>query len=616
MYITKYVRPYRLLMVCAPLLMVGEVACDLLLPYLMSFIVNYGIIGMSVTDSAEGSSVAAWILGALFGAEWTRTQLIVAFGVLMMAITLVGGFFGVFCSFVTQKAAQGFGHDLRCATFSKIMSLSIEQTDEFTTGSLVTRLTNDVTTVIEFVQMLLRSFVRPPMFVFGGMVMLFSLDLTFGAVVLFSIPVLAVLIYIVLKKAIPLFNEAQERLDNLNLIVQENVGGARVIKAYVREAFECAQFDEANQKLKNVNLRVFKLMASVSPIMKFMMNYAVLLVIFLGCRSIGLGGAMTTGAIMAAVTYTTQSIRSLIMASNLLQSITRAQVSAVRIEAVLDTVPVIQDGKKTAAAQTDDAVVFDDVSFAYPDAPGQPVLKHINLRIRRGEHFAIIGSTGCGKTSLVSLIPRFYDATEGTVLVNGINVRDVAQTDLRGSMGYVMQKSELFSATAAENIRLGKENATDTEVKQAAIDAQADEFISAKPDGYDTFIAERGNSLSGGQKQRLSIARALVRKPALLILDDATSALDLATESKLHAALRDRYASTTVIMVAQRIASVREADRIAVIENDGSCQFCENHDTLLKLSQTYREIYDSQIKTGALIENAASASSPDGKEVR
>ena len=592
-HVTQYVRPYRALMVCAPLLMVGEVACDLLLPYLMAYIVNFGIIGME--------------------SPWSRPQVIVGCGVLMMVITLVGGFFGVLCSFVTQKAAQGFGHDLRCATFQKIMSLSIEQTDAFTTGSLVTRLTNDVTTVIEFLQMLLRSFVRPPMFMFGGMVMLFSLDLSFGAVVLFSIPVLGVLIYVVLKKALPLFNESQERLDTLNLIVQENVGGARVIKAYVREDFACKQFDMANQNLKNVNLRVFKLMASVAPAMKCMMNYAVLLVIFLGCRKIGLGGAMTTGAIMAAVTYTTQSIRSLIMASNLLQSITRAQVSAARIEDVLDTVPVIADGAGAEATASDDAVVFDDVSFAYPDAPAQPVLSHINLRVKRGETFAIIGSTGCGKTSLVSLIPRFYDATEGNVLVNSRNVREYGQTELRQKIGYVMQKSELFSATAKENIRLGKNDATDDEVQEAAKDAQADEFISAKPDGYDTFIAERGNSLSGGQKQRLSIARALVRKPDILILDDATSALDLATEARLHTALRTQYAGTTVIMVAQRIASVREADRIAVIENDGTCQFCARHDELMRVSATYREIYDSQIKTGALIENAAAQPSADGK---
>ena len=599
--LTTFARPYRLLMACAPLLMVGEVTCDLLLPYLMSFIVNYGIIGMSVAD---GSHVAARLLALFFGTAWTRGQLIVSFGMLMVAITVVGGFFGVLCSFVTQKAVQGFGHDLRTAAYRKVMSLSIEQTDEFTTGSLVTRLTNDVTTVIDFLQMLLRSFVRPPMFIFGGMVMLFSLDLSFGCVVLFSIPVLAVLTYVVLKKAMPLFDEAQTRLDNLNLIVQENVGGARVIKAYVREDFECDRFGAANDRLRRVNLRVFTLMASVSPMMKFVMNYAVLLVIFLGCRAIGVGGAMTTGAIMAAVTYTTQSIRSLIMASNLLQTVSRAQVSAARIEAVLRTVPAVADGSEPLVQDGNDAVVFDGVSFSYPDAAGRPVLSHINLSIRKGEKLAVIGSTGSGKTTLVSLIPRFYDATEGTVRVFGTDVRQLAQAELRGAVGFVMQKSELFSATAADNIRLGNADVTDEELRQAAQDAQADDFISAAADGYGTFIAERGSSLSGGQKQRIAIARALVRKPAILILDDATSALDLATESRLHAALRARYAGTTVIMVAQRIASVQGADRIAVIENDGTCRYCAPHEELLRVSQTYREIYDSQVKTGALIERA------------
>lgn len=592
-------------MVCAPLLMIGEVTCDLLLPYLMSFIVNYGVIGM---DVADGPWLAAWLPALLFGPGWTRAQLMLAFGVLMLAATVAGGCLGVLCSLVTQKAVQGFGHDLRTAAFAKVMSLSIEQTDEFTTGSLVTRLTNDVTTVIDFLQMLLRSFVRPPMFMLGGMVMLFSLDRSFGCVVLFALPVLGILLYAVLKKALPLFAEVQRWLDTLNLIVQENLGGARVIKAYVREDFACAQFGAANGRLKAVNVRVLSLMATVPPLMKFVLNYAVLLVVFLGCRAVGLGGAMTTGAIMAAVTYTTQSIRSLIMASNLLQSVSRAHVSAARIEAVLATVPVIADGGEPLAAASgagSPAVAFDDVSFSYPGASAQPVLSHISLTVRQGETFAVIGSTGCGKTTLVSLIPRFYDATAGAVRVFGADVRSLALADVRGAVGFVMQKAELFSATVAENIRLGKADATDDEVRQAARDAQADGFVSAMDGGYGAFIAERGTSLSGGQKQRIALARALVRRPHILILDDATSALDLETESRLHAALRERYAGTTIIMVAQRIASVKGADRIAVIENDGTCRHCAPHDELLRVSQTYREIYDSQVKTGALIEEGA-----------
>lgn len=592
-------------MVCAPLLMIGEVSCDLLLPYLMSFIVNYGVIGM---DVADGPWLAAWFPALLFGPGWTRAQLMLSFGVLMLAATVAGGCLGVLCSLVTQKAVQGFGHDLRTAAFAKVMSLSIEQTDEFTTGSLVTRLTNDVTTVIDFLQMLLRSFVRPPMFMLGGMVMLFSLDRSFGCVVLFALPVLGILLYVVLKKALPLFADAQRWLDTLNLIVQENLGGARVIKAYVREDFACAQFGAANGRLKAVNVRVLSLMATVPPLMKFVLNYAVLLVVFLGCRAVGLGGAMTTGAIMAAVTYTTQSIRSLIMASNLLQSVSRAHVSAARIEAVLATVPVIADGGEPLAAASSagsPAVAFDDVSFSYPGASAQPVLSHISLTVRQGETFAVIGSTGCGKTTLVSLIPRFYDATAGAVRVYGTDVRSLALADVRGAVGFVMQKSELFSATVAENIRLGKADATDDEVRQAARDAQADGFVSAMDGGYGAFIAERGTSLSGGQKQRIALARSLVRRPHILILDDATSALDLETEARLHAALRERYAGTTIIMVAQRIASVKGADRIAVIENDGTCRHCAPHDELLRVSQTYREIYDSQVKTGALIEEGA-----------
>lgn len=592
-------------MACAPLLMIGEVTCDLLLPYLMSFIVNYGIIGM---DVADGQRLASWLPALLFGPGWTRAQLMLSFGALMLAVTVAGGCFGVLCSLVTQKAVQGFGHDVRVAAFGTVMSLSIEQTDEFTTGSLVTRLTNDITTVIEFMQMLLRSFVRPPMFMLGGMVMLFSLGRSFGCVVLFALPALGALLYVVLKKALPLFAEAQSWVDRLNLIVQENLGGARVIKAYGREDFACAQFGAANGRLKAVNVRVLSLMASVPPLMKFVMNYAVLLVIFLGCRAVGLGGAMTTGAIMAAVTYTTQAVRSLIMAGNLLQSVTRAHVSATRIEAVLAAVPAIADGNEPLAAASGadtNAVTFDDVSFSYPGAPGHPVLSHISLTVRQGETFAVIGSTGSGKTTLVSLVPRFYDATAGAVRVYGTDVRSLALADVRGAVGFVMQKPELFSATVAENIRLGKADATDGEVRQAARDAQADGFVSAMAGGYGAFVAERGTSLSGGQKQRIALARALVRRPPILILDDATSALDLETESRLYAALRERYAGTTIIMVAQRIASVKGADRIAVIENDGTCRHCAPHDELLRVSQTYREIYDSQVKTGALIEEDA-----------
>lgn len=611
----EFARPYRVLMICAPLLMVGEVFCDLLLPYFMSFIVNYGIIGMDVADSVSGSAVTARIMSLVWGNSFSRPQLIVTLGLVMLAVTVVGGFFGVACSFVTQKAAQGFGHDLRCAAYAKVMSLSIEQTDAFTTGSLVTRLTNDVTVVVEFMQQLLRSFVRPPMFMIGGMAMLFSLHVGFGMIVLILIPLVALIIYLILKKALPMFKEAQHRLDMINLIVQENAGGARVIKAYVREDFECERFTEANERFKGVNMDVFRLMATLPPIMQFFMNAAVLSVIFVGCRAIGLGTEMTTGAIMAAVTYTTQAVRSLIMATNLLQSVTRAQVSSARISAVLDTVPVIQDADVSADASgqgqavSDDAVVFDDVSFSYPQSEGKPVLSHISLRVRRGETFAIIGSTGSGKSTLVSLIPRFYDATDGKILVDGKDVRDYRQHDLRAKLGYVMQKSELFSATVKENISFAKNSAGMDEIMRAAQAAQAHVFIEAKGDGYDTAVTERGNSLSGGQKQRLSIARALVRNPQILILDDATSALDLATEAKFHEALRTQYADATVIMVAQRIASVKTADRIAVLENDGTCTCCAPHEELLRTSETYREIYDSQIKTGALIER-------HGEEVR
>jgi ATP-binding cassette subfamily B protein len=337
-------------------------------------------------------------------------------------------------------------------------------------------------------------------------------------------------------------------------------------------------------------------MAVISPVLTIIMNFSIIAVIYIGGFNISIGNAgMSTGDIMAAITYITQVIMSVMMATNIFQSIVRASASAKRVNEILETCPVITGGTENAyGAPT--AVSFKNVSFRYPGTQGRPVLRNINLDVKKGETLAIIGSTGCGKSSLLYLIPRFYDATEGEVFVDGVNVKDFDLTSLREKLGYVMQKSELFSDTIAGNIRWGKPDAAQTEVEEAAKIAQAEEFIKGFPEGYDTFVAEKGASLSGGQKQRISIARAMIRKPEILILDDSTSALDLVTESKLRAAIRENSKDTTVIMVAQRIASVMEADRIAVIENDGSILHAAPHEQLLRESETYRDIYNSQMR--------------------
>ena len=478
------------------------------------------------------------------------------------------------------------------------MSLSIEQTDRFTTGSLVTRMTNDITMIVDFTEMLLRMLVRSPMFFIGGSIMLFSLNISFSMIMLCALPVMAITLFLILGRAVPLYGKVQTKLDRVNSVVQENVTGARVIKAYVREAHEGERFRQANEELRDTNYRVQKIMAWMHPVLMVVMNVSVIAIIYLGGWQIEnvAGTGMTAGTIMAAITYVTQILMSLMMVAGMLQSVSRAMASVRRVGEVLDEAPAIRSGEKKGS-DVPVAVSFHNVAFRYPGAHGDPVLHHIDLDIYKGETFAIIGATGSGKSSLVNLIPRFYDVTEGEVVVNGTPVKEYDLESLRKSISFVMQKSELFSGTIEENILVGKENASTEEIREAAQIAQAEEFISGFGDGYQTYIAEKGASLSGGQKQRMSIARALVRKPEILILDDATSALDLATEAKLRRALKEHLSGTTVIMIAQRIASVREADRIAVIE-DGTIRDCGSHEELMRSSATYRDIYESQMKNG------------------
>lgn len=593
--IFHYLKPYTLFAVISPLLMMGEVFADLCLPRLMTVIVDCGIAaGGDVSSSALGRTVMRILYGE---GTYSSMQVIITFGVLMLCVVLVGGFFGVFCAYTAARASQGLGHDVRCDAYKKVMSLSIEQTDKFTTGSLVTRMTNDISMIVEFVEMFLRMLVRAPMFFIGGSVMLITLDVSFGAVMLCALPVMAIMLICVLGRAVPLYGTIQKKLDRVNSVVQENVTGARVIKAYVREEHEAERFRRANEDLRDTNYRVQKLMAIMHPILTVVMNVAIIAIIYIGGWKIDnvAGSGMSAGTIMAAITYVTQVLMSVMMASHMFQSISRALASVKRVNEVLDTEPAIRSGERQSEGREEIAISLRNVSFRYPSAMGRPVLHDIDIDIKRGERFAIIGATGSGKTSLVNLIPRFYDVTEGEILVDGIPVKEYELGKLREKISFVMQKSELFSGTVAENIRVGKEDASDGQVREAARAAQAEEFIMSSGEGYDMYIAEKGASLSGGQKQRMSISRALVRKPEILILDDATSALDLSTEGKLWSSLKEELGDTTVIMIAQRIASVRHADRIAVIEN-GTIKDCAPHDVLMKTSATYREIYNSQMK--------------------
>lgn len=576
MKVLRYLKPYWVFALLCPLAMILEVSMDLLQPTLMSDIVDNGILGDAAAD------------------ENLRYVLIT--GLKMLVFSLIGCFGGIASAAFGTAAAQKMGNDLRKDAFAKVMHMSFQQTDKFTTGSLVTRLTNDITAIQEFVAMSLRMFVRTGMQFIGGIAVILTLNVNFGIVLVISLPVQLIAVAIIMKKASPLFSIVQSRLDKVNSVVQENVSGARVVKAFTREEYEINRFDNANTNLMTTNLKVQKLLATLNPILMIIMNASVIAIIMIGGFQVE-AKAMQVGEVMAAVTYITQILMSVMMVGMMFQQVSRSAASMKRVNEVLSTNPVISDGHKSADSDNSGTVEFRNVGFSYPGSSGKPVLSGIDLKAEKGQMIAILGSTGCGKTSLVNLVPRFYDATNGDVLVDGINVKDYDVDTLRSKIGVVLQKSELFSGTVAENIRWGCETATDEEVKTAAKIAQAEEFIDGFNDGYDTMISEKGASLSGGQKQRMAIARAIIKKPEILIFDDSTSALDLSTEAKLHKALRENLSGVTVIMIAQRIASVMRADKIAVLENGSICAF-GTHKELMESSSVYRDIYYSQMKQG------------------
>ncbi len=568
--LSKYLKPYALFAVLTPLSMVGEVLGDLLQPKLMSKIVDDGVLGQDM-------------------------DLIIRTGLLMLLVLIGGGACGIAASAFGGIASQSFSRDLRVDVFKRVMGLSFEQTDKFTTGSLVTRLTADITAIQQMVDFLLRMLVRDSLLFFGGIIMMLTLNVRFGIVILCALPIEIVMMIIILRKANPYYSVVAKRLDTVNSVVQENVTGARVVKAYVREDTEEKRFDDANISLMESNLRVQTLMAILQPLLMIILNLSVIAVIVIGGWQVQ-AQAMKVGEVMAAITYLTQVLQGVMMMSMMFQTLAKASASANRLREVLETDPVIKSGSVSLSDKTGGTVSFKNVSFSYPETKGRPVISDLTLDIKSGESVAILGATGSGKSSLVNLIPRFYDCTAGEVLVDGVNVKDCKLDELRKKVGIVLQKSELFSGTVEDNIKWGDKNATHEEVISAAQAAQADEFIQKIPAGYEGMIAEKGASLSGGQKQRLSISRAVLKKPEILILDDSTSALDLGTEAKLRAEIDRKMSGTTLIIIAQRIQSVKSCDRIAVLDHGRLCA-CDTHENLLKTCEVYQDIYASQVKT-------------------
>lgn len=568
--LSKYLKPYALFAVLTPLSMVGEVLGDLLQPKLMSKIVDDGVLGQDM-------------------------DLIIRTGLLMLLVLIGGGACGIAASAFGGIASQSFSRDLRVDVFKRVMGLSFEQTDKFTTGSLVTRLTADITAIQQMVDFMLRMLVRDSLLFFGGIIMMLTLNVRFGIIILCALPIEIIMMIIILKKANPYYSIVAKRLDSVNSVVQENVTGARVVKAYVREDTEEKRFDDANISLMESNLRVQTLMAILQPLLMIILNLSVIAVIVIGGWQVQ-AQAMKVGEVMAAITYLTQVLHGVMMMSMMFQTLAKASASANRLREVLETDPVIKSGSVSLLDKTGGTVSFKNVSFSYPETKGRPVISDLTLDIKSGESVAILGATGSGKSSLVNLIPRFYDCTAGEVLVDGVNVKDCKLDELRKKVGIVLQKSELFSGTVEDNIKWGDKNATHEEVISAAQAAQADEFIQKIPAGYEGIIAEKGASLSGGQKQRLSISRAVLKKPEILILDDSTSALDLGTEAKLRAEIDRKMNGTTLIIIAQRIQSVKSCDRIAVLDHGKLCA-CDTHENLLKTCEVYQDIYASQVKT-------------------
>ena len=568
----KYLKKYWFYALLAPLFMIGEAGMDLLQPALMATIVDEGVLGIG-----HGG------VGSL--------DIILKTGMQMVALIAAGGACGVLSGVFSNLAAQNFGNDMRKDAFRHIMHFSFSQTDRFTTGSLITRVTNDVTQVQNMVQMVIRGFVRTIILFAGGIFFMLRLDLSFGVVVLCAMPMIILVLIFFLSRITPRFTILQEKLDKVNNVVQENVTGSRVVKAYVQEDYEQGRFTKANDELVGTQMRILLLLNYMSPIMNIILNLSVLAVIWIGRIKVG-DGSITPGSVMAAITYLSQILGALMRLGMMFQGISRGAASARRLQEVIDTEPEIRDGSFEGEPALRGQVEFRQVWFNYPER--DPILSGIDLVIRPGETVGILGMTGSGKTSLVNLIPRFYDATDGTVLVDGIDVKDYRLKDLRKRIACSLQKSELFQDSIAGNISWGRPGAAPEEIRHAAEIAQAAEFIDIKEKGMEEPVAQGGHSLSGGQKQRLSIARAVLKDAEILIFDDSTSALDLKTEARLYEALNREYPDKTKIIIAQRIASIRNADRILVLE-DGRIAAEGKHEELLETSKIYREISDSQI---------------------
>ena len=566
--IFRFLKPYKFLLFLAPLCMFIEVAMDLMQPALMSQIIDEGI--------ANGNS-----------------QAVVENGSKMLLFALLGLLGGVGCTYFSSRAALNFAIDLRLALFDRIQSFSTAETEHFTAGSLVTRIVNDVRVMQHIVIMITRMFIRAPLTLIGSIVLVLVTDPKMSVPILLASPILAWLVISRIKRMRPKFKEMQECIDKVNSTLQEDLTGIRVIKTFIAEQTEHKKFEQANLELADVGIETGRIMISLGPMLAAVQQIAIFIIILIAVRDASLE-LLKIGEIVAVINYATQVMSSLVMVSFHLMHFSRAQVSAERINEVLNEPVRLSDGEITLPPQKGD-IRFENVSFTYPGASGLPALIDATLELKAGGHYAFVGSTGSGKTTLVNLIPRFYDVDKGEIYIDNRDVKTYTLEALRSSIAYVMQEITLFSGTIADNIRWGKPDATDEEVIEAAKLAEADGFISQLKDGYNSELAQGGVTLSGGQRQRVAIARALVKKAPILIMDDSLSALDTTTSRKLLNNLREKAKNLTFITVAQRISAVCDADKIIIMDN-GKISAIGTHQELLANSTIYREIFESQLE--------------------
>lgn len=562
-----YLKPFLPTAFMVMVLVFLEVMATLRLPDLMSEIVDQGI--------AQGNIALIWRTGGI-----------------MLAVALGGVLCAILGTFLASRAATGFGRDLRQAVFTKVEEFAPQEFNNFGTASLITRTTNDVQQMQQMFLISMRMAMRAPLMAIGGVLMVVKKDAQLALVLLALIPVLALVVGIVIRKGIPLFKSLQQKLDRLNQVLREQLMGVRVIRAFDRGAYEQERFKEANLDLTTTTLRVNRIMVTMGPLMGLLTNFVTIAIIWMGAKRID-AGLMQVGDMMAFLQYTMQILWSLMMLSMLFVMLPRASASADRIMEVLETVPSIKDPEQPQTVSNGPGVVeFENVTFSYPGADA-PVLSDLSFTARPGEMTAIIGGTGSGKTTVLDLVPRFYDPQSGRITLDGVDIRNLTQADLRSRLGYVPQQAVLFSGTIGSNIRGGKQDATDEEVAEAARVAQATEFIEERAEAYDSYIAQGGTNVSGGQKQRLSIARAVVRRPQVYLLDDTFSALDYKTDARLRTELAKISKDATVIVVAQRVSTILHADQIIVLEN-GKVVGRGTHDELVASCKVYQEIVASQ----------------------